>query len=312
MKTMAIVNPASANGRTGKLWPSLQMKLEAAIGSFDFEFTEKQKPASVIASSALKHGFERLVSVGGDGTLSETVNGYFANDKPVNPKAVLAFIMHGTGGDFKKTFDMRGNYDTDILRLMDNNIRPVDIGKITSTNAAQKKATRYFINIASFGMGGQIVENMNHIKFLKLFGGKAAFYIVTLLTMLTYKNRLVQLQMNDETGEPDKIVETKIRNVAIANARFHGGGMMIAPDAQIDDGLLDVVVLGDMNFLQTLSLSGRIYRGKHPGHPLIKTYKTKRVSVKSWYPLTIDADGDVFGSLPASFEVIPRALRLQV
>jgi len=305
MKTFVIVNPASANGRTGKNWPALRESLESVIGSFSFQFTELMKPASAIATTALQGGFERVISIGGDGTFSETVNGYFKDNKPVNPEAILAFITQGTGGDFQETLGSGKSFPDALSAISLNRVKRVDVGKITSKDNSNEEISRYFINIASFGMGGKIADRMNNSVFLKKLGGKTAFYLITLYTLVFYKNAPVSLGFNN------KVIEAKIRNVAVANARFHGGGMMMAPDALTDDGLLDIVVFDNMSFLEMLFLSKKIYTGGHIGHPKVRTFRAGSIKVDSDIPIRIEVDGEVFGVLPADFEILPKALKLQ-
>jgi len=303
---MVIVNPRSANNKTGKIWPLIKEQLDASIGSYAVCFTEKKNSAPLLTSDALEKGFERVVGIGGDGTFSEIVNGYFKNDKPINKKAVLSFISSGTGGDFRKTLGKPASLEEAIRNLSGDKIIEADVGKIVFKDFNSQNIQRYFINIASFGMGGETARRVNHIKFLKIFGGKTAFYLATLYTMFFYKNTLVKLECNGE------IIEEKIRNIAVANGRFHGGGMMIAPEASINDGFFDVVILGDLNFLEITMLAGRIYKGTHLDHPKVKTLRTKEVRAFSAEKISIENDGEVYGTIPATFTVLPKILRLQV
>ena len=304
-KTFAVVNLRSANGRTEKLWPEIKRALSEATGNFEFAFTTGQYTAPGITKKAIKTGFDRIISVGGDGTLNEVVNGFFEHDLPLNPNAALGVISMGTGADFIKTMGIPKPYDDAVKIIKKANTKSLDAGKIKFIAHDGKETVRYFINIADAGIGGETVDRVNRTT--KAFGGFLSFLWGTVMTLATYKNKNITITL--DTGRP---YTAEINMLTIANCQFFGGGMHIAPKAVPDDGMFDVVTIGKAGFIDFLRNSSRIYKGTHINDPMIGYTHAKHVELTSPDRVLLDVDGEQPGMLPATFDILPRSIKLIV
>ncbi|MBI3204646.1 MAG: diacylglycerol kinase family lipid kinase [Myxococcales bacterium] len=307
MKLRLLVNPKAGAGVAARKIPAISRALEGVDLPHDVVQTRAPGDARRLLDDARADGVTCVAVVGGDGTLNEVAQAYLdPNGKPV-PGPELALIPAGTGGDFRKTFELGDGVDQAVRRLCDSQPRPLDLGALELVADDGERVVRAFINIASFGIGGLTDRIVNQTP--KWIGGRAAFFSGTLRAMFAYRNAPVRVTVD---GEP--FHEGPIFNVAVANGRFFGGGMMIAPDADPSDGRFDVVVLGDLGRAETVSLSPKIYRGTHPEHA--KVHVT-RGSVVEAAPLVssrhvlIDMDGETPGRLPICARVLPGALRIR-
>jgi len=309
MKTKVVVNPYSANGTTAAQWGNKSALLKQKIGSFDAELTTRPREATLIVQKALQNGYERIIGVGGDGTVNEVINGFFQEDKPINPDAVFSFIMTGTGGDFRRTVGISKNIDEAISQIADGTIKKIDIGSMKYTSFEGIQEHVYFDNIASFGMSGlvdQIANTSVVSKLTKKFGGTFAFFCASFLALLKYKNRTVQLDIDGKVYE-----NMTIRVVSMANAQYFGGGMWIAPKAVIDDGLLEIVVIGNLSMFRSVLIQNKIYKGEHLGVKDVFRFQGKKITATSDEEVLVEADGEPFGKLPATFKILPNAINLK-
>jgi len=304
-KTFAVVNPHSANGRTGKRWPEIAAAMRAAIGPFDHAMTERPMHAPDITREALRKGYEMIVGVGGDGNNNEVINGFFDGGKAINPEAVFAVIPGGTGGDLARILGVRGiSLEEVVNTLKGREATRSDVGRVTLTGHDGKPAIRYFINIADLGIGGEAVAVVN--KTTKAFGGFMSFLIGSLRATLAYRNRHARFSVDDGPVE-----EGKYYLVTAALGQYFGGGMRVAPLAVHNDGLLDIMVLGDMSFMENLKLATLIYSGKHLSLPKIKRLQGKKLYAESNEKVYLDVDGEQPGVLPATFEILPGMVRMK-
>lgn len=304
-KSMVIVNPRSNNGRTGKMWGYISKRLHETLGRFDHAFTTGPGHATRLAAEALSKGYEMIVSVGGDGTHSETASGFFDGRKPINPDGVLAIVTSGTGGDFRRTFGFPAGPDGAMKHLAGRKTVPLDAGTYTCTAYDGSCRTGYFVNILSFGIAGLVDHLVNNSS--KALGGKISFIIGTLRATAMFRAQTVNISLD---GGPPRT--TTIHNMAVANGRFFGGGMMVAPKADPSDGLFDIVGFEGMDTLRFLGLARSIYKGRHLSRPGVTFSRATKVQVTSLEPVLIDADGEQPGMLPLSVEILPNALRLKV
>jgi YegS/Rv2252/BmrU family lipid kinase len=307
-RTFLVVNPRSANGSVQRRWDELAATIRAGYGEFEHAFTKAQGDATTLARQALGEGYELVVALGGDGTVNEVVNGFFAAGKPVNPDAVLGELPMGTGGDFRKTAGIPKDFGEAAAALKGTATKRVDVGRLSLVDGAGRPGSRYFINIASFGVGGLVDSIVNSSS--KALGGKASFFLATARAAIKYKNRLVRLTFDG--GAP---LERRIYNVAVANGRFFGGGMQVAPMAALDDGIFDVVSLGDFGVTEAALRVRHIYKGTHIGMPKVEHWKARHVQAEPVDPndkVLLDVDGEQPGSLPSTFELLPGAIKLKV
>lgn len=304
-KSFLVVNPHSSGGRTGRLWEEIKNAVQEEIGDFEFAFTKATGHAIELSRSALKKGFEMIVSIGGDGTNNEVVNGFFENGKKINPTAVFGLVCSGTGSDFIRTAGVPKNFKEAVKHLSGKAFKEIDLGWMTHKSHSGGMVERYFINIASFGVGGEVDALVNKSK--KRFGGKMAFLSASFRAGLFYKNRVVRLRLDNKQE-----LERKVFNLAIANGCYFGAGMCVAPMAKLNDGIFEVVILGHLNFLERLKLSRLIYEGKHLEMAKVEHFQAQEVYAESKENVLLDVDGEQPGSLPAEFRALNSGIRLKV
>lgn len=307
-KTLVIANPASGGGSLGREWGRVADAIHGAFGPFEHRFTESGDHAPRITRDALESGFEQVVALGGDGTISQVAAGFMDGDQPINPDAVLGVLPLGTGGDFRKTVKISKDLKKSAAALRGSASRPLDIGRIHYTAHNGEQASGYFINIASFGMAGLVDRYVNESS--KSLGGTLSFLTSTVRAATTYRNQRVDVTLDDTDNYSMKII-----NLAVANGQFFGGGMRVAPYARPDDGYLDVVAIGDFSPLEMLRFGHRIYLGSHLAHPKVRPDRVRRLEARPSNPdelVLLDVDGETPGRLPATFSVLPGALNLKI
>jgi YegS/Rv2252/BmrU family lipid kinase len=304
--TVVIINPHSAGGKTEKRWPQLREIIHEAYGPFEAKFTDAPGSATRLAREALQGGADLVVAMGGDGTINEVVNGFFDGSKPVAANAAFGVLPAGTGGDFIKTLGTSKEIRAAAEQLKKATPRPIDVGRLTFIGNDGSSQVRHFINIASFGIGGLVDRYVNESS--KSLGGTVSFAMATLKAGLKYKNATVRLVLD---GAPPR--EGKIYNVAVANGRYFGGGMKVAPEASLDDGLFDVITMGDFGFSDLLLRGLDIYSGKHVTNPKVTVHRARKVEATNTDggEVLLDVDGEAPGRLPATFELIPGGLKVR-
>jgi diacylglycerol kinase (ATP) len=309
LRTRAIVNPRSAGRRTATRWPEVARRVEAELGAIETVFTDAPDSATRLTRQALRDGVDQIIAVGGDGTINEVVNGFFEGDAAINPEAVLAIAVLGTGGDFRKTFGIGADADDFVRRITAGRVRAVDVGHLEFVDHEGRPATRYFCNIASFGLSGEVVAAVNRAGFSKKISGKFAFQWASFTSLLRHRDAPVRITIDDEPA-----IERNLTIAAVCNGQFFGGGMHIAPDASPDDGLFDVVTLHDLGVLDFMRHSRLIYRGEHVHLDQVSVHRGRRVTARpsnDGDEILLDVDGEQPGRLPASFELRPRALKIR-
>jgi YegS/Rv2252/BmrU family lipid kinase len=266
--------------------------------------TANRGHAAALACRAMRDGTDVVVALGGDGTINEVVNGFF-DDRglAIAPAASFAVIPFGTGGDFRRTVHMPVELADAAAVIAANHRKQIDVGKLDFTAAGGGRALRMFANIASFGVSG-VVDRMVNESSKRL--GRLAFAVATARATWSYKNQRVQLVFDSADR-----VEATINCVAVANGRYFGGAMMVAPDAELDDGMFDVIAMGDFGFGDLLTSGRRIYKGTHVTMDKVTARRARVVEAEPIDPaavIELDVDGENPGRLPARFEVLPSAL----
>ena len=302
MEMQLIVNPEAANGAVGKNWPRMRDFLHSEGARFDAVFTEEPGHATQLARQALDDGYRTIVAVGGDGTVNEVING-LVEEGGVDPEVALGIIPWGTGADFARMLGIPRDYMEACRHLLRSEPRPVDLGRITCLREGQE-VERYFINAAGLGFDGEVAEIVN--RFPKVLGGTITYLACLLISLVTYRNKNVELSFD---GQP---VRGRVNSVVVCNGRYFGGGMFIAPGASFDDGLFEVVILGNLNKLEVVVNLPRIYKGTHLTHPKVSHFSAKEIHVEAKERMFLQAEGELIGEAPATFRVIPRALRVLV
>lgn len=306
-KVHVIVNPSSARGQTGRRWEAIKAAIRSHFREFKYVFTEKPRQATEIARDLLRDGFDLLIGVGGDGTLNEISCGYFhaASGKAINGEAAVGIIPSGTGSDFIRFMKVPGDFEKSAARIKNSGNRKIDMGRICYEGGAAGPRTQYFINVADFGLGAEVIRRISSVKSSRR--GALTYYRGLLATMMDYRSKKVSLTLDD-----GQRLQGEYLIGAVANGRIFGGGMVIAPRAEPDDGVFDLVLIEPMRKLEILANSRLLYAGTIERHPKVRVLKTRQVRVESPDEVHIEYDGEVGEVLPAQFSVVERALNLRV
>ncbi|OGQ29900.1 MAG: hypothetical protein A3I75_06265 [Deltaproteobacteria bacterium RIFCSPLOWO2_02_FULL_50_16] len=305
-KIFAIVNPTSGSGGGRKKWPSIQRCLQEEVGFVDFEYTDASGHAMILAQEALKNGANVILAVGGDGTINEVVNGFFDGGKVINPRAVLGILPTGTGSDLVKTLQLPKSIKDQIRLIKGSSVKKIDIGWARYLSHDGKQEGRYFLNLASAGIGGDVCEKVNRMD-SRIFRGSWAYLKVSLEKLIHYQPKEIRIVIDEEPP-----LKKKCSQIMVANGQFYGGGMHVAPKAAIDDGLFDVVIIGDLSFMDFLKAIPQLYGGTLHLHEKIHFQRARRVQLDSSENVLIDIDGETPGRLPVLYEMIPKGLSIKM
>ena len=310
MLPLVIVNPKSASGATRDKWSAIASDIRTHFGPFNVAFTKKQGDGTAIARRAAENGREFIVACGGDGTINEVANGILESGADVE----LGVLPSGTGGDFRRSLNIPHGTREAARALKTGVTKRIDVAKVTFRGHDDENVSRYFLNVSSVGLAASIIErvkasstaNWLPIQSLK---GKASFALSTLQEVIGIQCETVRVRIDD--GDEHSLNTV---NFCIANARYFGGGMLIAPEAKLDDGYFDVINIGDLGTVKILLNAHTLYRGTHLDLPEVKSKLAKRVEISavSGEDIHIETDGELPGRLPAVYEIVPKALRLRV
>jgi YegS/Rv2252/BmrU family lipid kinase len=312
MTAVVIINPESAGGATRDAWPGIASELASHFGAFTPRFTKQAGEGIELAATAARKGTKLIIACGGDGTISEVANGILS----AGADAELGILPSGTGGDFRKTLGIPARASDAAKILRDGQTRLIDVGRVTFTNDEGEQESRYFLGVASFGMSADVIARVKEggpdwlpTKGPKWLTGRVSFGVAMLQTALKMEPTRVVVQLDDDAAR-----HLTVANLCVANARYFGGGMKIAPNAKLDDGKFDVISIGDLGAPRILANAPRLYLGAHlgmaeVGHALAMKIVARPVAADE--RVEIEVDGEILGALPATFQVLPKALRVR-
>jgi YegS/Rv2252/BmrU family lipid kinase len=311
LKVGVILNPVAGGGRLKHDLPRVAALLKKHFGEFELRETQAAGDAERLAIDLAMHGCELVIAAGGDGTASEVADGLLQAHEETKRVTELALLPCGTGIDFARGLSLPRNLDALLKHISQTKGRKVDAGRISYIDDHGALASRHFINIASLGLSGVTDRAVNADKRKGRVSAKALFYWRTVAEFVRYRFQTVRITVDD--GKP---VEVSIALVAVANGRFFGGGMMIAPDADLNDGLFDIVILKAASKLQLIWDLRLVYSGRHRNHPAITIVRGRKVLVEpvgsaATNGALVDIDGESPGRVPATFEMLPDALTLR-
>ncbi len=296
-----ILNPRSGGGSAERRFAGIESRVREVLGPYELERTRGPRDAVRITREAVRAGIERVVVAGGDGTVGEAVTGLLESGAPSS--AQLGILPLGTGMDFSRS---HGSIDLDTALdwLSGGKARPVDAGRITFRDPRGEERRVGFLNVASFGVSGLVVELVNRSP--KFLGGRISFLLGTLRALLRFRCRPVKIRLDGED-----IYEGAPVLCAVANGAWFGGGMHVAPAARLDDGLLDVVIVSQVSKPGLVARLPSLYRGTHVEDPIVSQHRG-RVLEAAAEPGTVplEVDGDPLGTLPIRVELLPGALSL--
>lgn len=303
-KSVLVVNPKSGGGNTGRTFDAIKTPIERALGACDVRFTDRAGHGIELARDAANEGAELVIAVGGDGTVHEVVNGLMQATR----RPELGVIGQGTGGDFRKSLGLEHRLDRYVDAIASGKKRPIDVGKFSGGG----KDAHYFVNILSVGMGGLVDKYVATAP--RLLGGKAAYFGASLKALLTARLGTVRcIVENDKKMEGHTIHSYMI---AICNGRYFGGGMKVAPMADVGDGVFELVALGARSKLGFALTSGSIYSGDHVRQPRTvhlrgQKFHLELVNRSAEDVYLLDVDGEPMGTLPLDVELVPKAITLR-
>lgn len=302
-----IINPASAYGKTKTKLKTIIKEIKRQKSDARILETYHTLHATSLAKEALKNGVERIVVVGGDGTLNEVVNGFFdAEGRLWNDQASLAIVPSGSGSDFIRNMQKRENLSEAIEFALEAEGKLSDIGFVEAHDAMGRKVSRYFINVSSLGLSGLVAGFMRTMT--RNFGPKAAYFFSTVKAIRALEPQTVVL--TDDDGKEQRIDNCCL--VSFANGRYYGSGMKIAPYAELDDGLLDVIGIRDLSVSFFLTHGYRVYQGTHLDLNNVVSSRNKAYNVRALgiEPMYIETDGELFAQLPARYLVKHKAISI--
>ena len=304
-----IVNPTAARGRGRRVWEAARRQLEARGVAFVARLTAQPGDATRLTGEALRAGERVIVALGGDGTLSEVVNGWFDEaGRAIRPEAALGLVPCGTGSDFRRTLgiaDPRAALDA----ICAGKTAPLDVVRVALRDPAGRPVSRYAINLVSFGLGGDSVALVNAWRetWPRWIGGHARFVLAALQGLRNYRNRPVEVRLDD--GPPFTIQSNFL---VAANGCYAGGGMLFAPHARPDDGRLDVVLTDGAGRWEIVRELPGLRSGAYLANPRVSEHRAASLDIRGDDPLAIDIDGEAAGRTPARLTVLPAALRFLV
>ncbi len=309
---VVIINPQSAGGATRDAWPKIASELTTHFGAFKPEFTRAPGEGKQVAAEAARKGVKLIIACGGDGTISEVANGILSS----GTDAELGILPSGTGGDFRRTLDIPSRTADAASILRNGRTRQIDVGSVMFTNRDGEHDTRYFLGVASFGMSADVIARVKDsdgrsqaTRLPKWLSGRLSFGMAMAETAVKNKPSRIVVQLDDDTER-----HMTVANLCVANARYFGGGMKIAPNAKLDDGKLDVISIGDIGAARILANAPRLYFGAHlsipeVGHALAGKVSARPVNIDD--RIELEVDGELPGYLPATFQILPKALRVR-
>jgi YegS/Rv2252/BmrU family lipid kinase len=298
----AIVNPNAGNGKGKKDWDRISGLFEKENIAVYSQYTQSKGHAIDSARKAINTGFRKIISVGGDGTLNEVVNGIFTQDYCLPNEITIGMIPVGTGNDWGRMFGIPLVYEGAVNVIRENKTMLHDIGIVTYYSG-EEKHTRYFINIAGLGFESIVVKKTNRQKD-KGRSSQALYFYNLLSSLIAFKNIKTDVII-DGIRKTDVVF-----SINVGNGRYCGGGMRQTPDALPDDGLLDITVIKEMGRIEIIKNLKLLYDGTILSHPKIDGYRTNNLRVESEYPLNLEADGESLGHTPVEFSIIPSAINV--
>lgn len=303
-KWFAIINPNAGSGKGKTDWPQIESLLKKSGVDFDFIFTEFKYHAVELTVNAINKGYTKILSVGGDGTLNEVVNGVFIQSKYPTTEITIGVISVGTGNDWSRMYEIHPTYEGKIAAIKNGKKFLQDVGKV-EYEESKVKNTRYFANAAGIGFDAEVARRTNRLK-ESGHRGKILYMSSLARVLFNYKPSYINIAIDGEK------LEGRIFSLTVGIGRFNGGGMMQLPNAVSDDGLFDVTVIRQIRRLEAIRNIYRLYNGTILAHPKISGHIGKTVEISSDTPVGLEVDGESLGVSPFTFSLIPKGINVIV
>ena len=312
MQTLLIINHAAAKAR--RVWPTIKKQLDAAGVDYQAYQTKAPGDATTRTRAALKSGIESIVVIGGDGTLSEVAEGFFEfNDDldvlpvAINPSATLSILPAGTGDDFARGLYGRRAPLQEWIETVISNV-PARQSDVLYGRCNGYEKPFICLNASTMGIGGETAGRVaSQGKFMRNFSGEFRFVFAAVGALAAWRERRVIVTVDGRT-----VADGPMNLVAVANALYAGGGMMLSPEAKIDDGKLDVITASGLSRANVVTELSRVHTGGHVNNPKVTITQGTIVRIDTLLlqdAMPLEADGNVRGVTPVQFQVLPGALR---
>jgi diacylglycerol kinase (ATP) len=299
---LLIVNPVAGDGRALHLEPWLHHRLRRAGPRARMIETRAPGHARELALHAAENGHDRVVAVGGDGTVQEIVNGIVDGGNGIT----VGILPSGNGNDLARSLGLPTRPEDALAIALDEPLRTIDLGRATRGDGATG-TVRHFTSAGGIGFDAQVARAMAGRR-NRWQRGRVGYALSTLWELQRFRNRGVELTV--ETPEGERTIERRILFMAFANGMFYGGGMQICPMAKLADGWLDLCLVGDISRLEAVRQLPGLYHGRHVGHPAVEFVRARSVTVNGETGTHAHLDGEPFGTIPMRIEVVPMALQV--
>lgn len=292
--TIAVVaNPEAGRGKGARLIPRVDALLDSLGLDYRLHVSETPEDPERLSRQAAREGAEIVAALGGDGHAGACANGI------VGTGASLALIPAGTGNDFARHLGLDRKDPLGAARLLVSPVtRSIDLGHVDTAERA-----RYYLNVAGAGFDSEVNAHANRVRMLS---GTPKYIYSTFVTLARYTAGRFEVRVDGEDHSLPAMM------IAVANATSYGGGMLVCPDARVDDGALDVCVIGKVSKWDFVRTFPKVFKGRHVDHPAVRMLRGEKVEISGDRPFLVYADGELVGSLPATFTVLPQSIRVVV
>jgi YegS/Rv2252/BmrU family lipid kinase len=297
----AVFNPVAGGGRGAHDIRRIAALLEGQRVGFDLQASERGGHAAELAAEAARAGRRHFLAIGGDGTLHEMVNGVLASGVVAPGEATFGLIPVGRGNDWARTHAIPRQYARAAAVLAAGRSVLHDVGVAQMAASGDGAAQRYFINAAGAGFDAHVVGRTRGRDL-----GMLSYMAALPASLLTFRAPELEVRSTEAT------VRGRYFMAFASINRYCGGGMLVAPAAEFDDGLLDVTVLEEISLLDLLLSIKKLYDGTLPSHPKVRTFRSGTLEVGGPVPVGSEADGELIGATPIRFGVLPRHVRVIV
>lgn len=314
MRPLLIVNPRASGGKTGRLFDDMQAPIRRVLGDFDVARTERPRHAVDLARDAALAGREIVIAVGGDGSAHEVVNGLMQARAQGASGTRLGIIGAGTGGDLCRTLRLRHRLDRYCEAIAGGMTRAIDVGRCSYETLDGRRAEAFFVNVLSAGMSGLVDQIVSETS--RALGGTLAYLTASLRGLVRSRVGRVRC-VASLRGEATCEDELATRTIAVCNGRYFGSGMQVAPMAEADDGVFEVIDLGGAPLVRFAAVSTGMYTGMHVRHPDVRHFRCDRIELTllnrdAESAFLLDVDGEPLGRLPLTVTLEPRAIEVFV
>lgn len=306
---LVLVNPKASIGKSGKDWPEIKQLMTDEGLEFDAILTEYQGHAiEIIRNNITEKGYTKIISVGGDGTNNEVINGIFTQQRFPSEIFTMGVIPVGTGNDWRRTFGLSTNYLDNIRVIKAGYTFKHDIGKVTYYNHGDPQI-RYFLNAAGTGLDEVVCKATNEMK-MKGKGGTARYMMNVAKCLFKYDCLHIQLTVDDQMVFDDEIL-----SLSVGNGKYNGGGMMMMPEAVPDDGLFDITVIRKVSIPKFAANLSSIYDGSFAKKlKEVSTFRGKKIRIVSIpaHSLMLETEGETLTNSPFDFEMINKGIQMVI